>query len=77
MKKLVASYLLLATWICASAQYSLRWDTDVARPAPAQLTRYQGEAFTFEPTWLAYGQPLNTNGMTFTLYWQTNGMGRT
>ncbi|MCL1922040.1 MAG: hypothetical protein FWG50_13380 [Kiritimatiellaeota bacterium] len=63
------------TALTAPAQIPLRWETDVARPAPAQFTRYHGDAFRFEPAWLAYGQPLNTNGMTFTLYWQTNGMG--
>jgi len=57
-----------------SAQMALRWETDVARPAPAQFTRYHGDAFAFEPSWLMYGEPLKTNGMNFTLYWQTNGM---
>jgi len=76
----IGRYLLLATYSlllagAASAQFALRWETDVARPAPAQFTRYHGDAFAFEPTWLAYGAPLATNGMTFTLYYQTNGMG--
>ncbi|MCL2103452.1 MAG: hypothetical protein FWH21_00115 [Kiritimatiellaeota bacterium] len=71
---LITCYLLLLA-ATAAAQIPLRWETDVARPAPAQFTRYDGDAITFEPAWLAYGAPLATNGMTFTLYWQTNGMG--
>ena len=76
MKKLITYYLLLLASVSASAQVPQRWETDVARPAPAQFTRYDGDAITFEPVWLAYGAPLATNGMTFTLYWQTNGMGK-
>ena len=76
----ITCYLLLATCYLspgfAQSQIALRWETDVARPAPARFERYHGDAFRFEPTWLAYGAPLATNEMTFTLYWQTNGMGR-
>jgi hypothetical protein len=68
---LLAFYLLLLTSL--RAQVPFAWEADASQARPAQKDVYRGETVALRPSWT--GEGVDTNGWTFTLYWQTNGMG--
>ncbi len=57
----------------AVAQTPLRWDVDLARPQPANLDVWRGEAVTLSPRFISYGRAwqINSNAAVM-LYWSTN-----
>lgn len=75
MKRLITYSLLLITLLSASAQVPFVWEADTSAAKPASKDLYRGETLLLRPLYLDHGAPAHTNGMTFTLFWQTNGMG--
>jgi hypothetical protein len=68
--------LALALALSAGAQgVPFEWDAEASVALAATKDVYRGETVSLRPGWLNYGAEADTNGWTFTLCWQTNGMG--
>lgn len=73
-KKLLLT--MLCTALAAAAQVPCRWTVDLSRVAPADWTAFRGETLLLEPEFVSARGPLPPDpAATWTLYWQTNGMG--
>ena len=83
MKKLTAILHLplctllstLYTLLTASAAVPLSWTVDMKRAQPATFEAYQGEVIAIEAALHADGKPFEAP-LNYSLFWQTNGMGR-
>ena len=73
MKKKLSLLIASCIAFASLAQVPYRWDAESSRASAAQITCYRGETIHLQPTFRQYGT-LVTNA-TYTLYWQTNGMG--
>lgn len=58
----------------AHAQVLCRWTAESSLPVQAVFECYRGETLQFSPAFTAYRQSI-TNFTSYTLLWQTNGMG--
>lgn len=67
---LFTCYLSLLT-SCLLAQVPFAWDADASVAASVRKDVYRGETVPLRPSWTG----VSTNGWTFSLLWQTNGMG--
>ena len=57
------------------AAVPLRWTVDMKRAQPATFEAYQGEVIAIEAALHADGKPFEAP-LNYSLFWQTNGMGR-
>jgi len=53
----------------------IHWTDDTARAEEPRFEAYHGEQLDFQTVFNAFGAPLQLDGNTVSLYWQTNGMG--
>jgi hypothetical protein len=59
--------------LAVHAQVPCKWDAEASESAAAKFDCYRGETLEFQPTFLEYG--VTSTNATYTLLWQTNGMG--
>jgi hypothetical protein len=73
MKRLTLVLLIACTALASHAQVPCKWEAEASEASPAQFSCYRGETLAFHPTFLEYG--VTVSNATYTLLWQTNGMG--
>jgi len=71
LKSFTAACLFAA--LAVHAQVPCKWDAEASEAAAAKFDCYRGETLVFQPTFLEYG--VTASNATYTLLWQTNGMG--
>jgi hypothetical protein len=75
MNRIMAIILCCSLALFGRAQVPFEWDAETSVALAASKEVYRGETVQLLPSWTTYGAAADTNGWTFTLYWQTNGMG--
>ena len=75
MHKLTCSLIALTCSLSLPAAVPLRWTVETSRVQPADFDAFHGEELALEAVLTSYGRPVNLDGKSARIYWQTNGMG--
>jgi hypothetical protein len=75
MRHLAAILCCACALGAAAAPPTIRWYADTERPAAQEIPVWQGETVRLVPTFREQSTAVDLAGGTFSLYWQTNGMG--